>query len=159
MGFNEKYLIETFNELVKVDSTTGKCDEIEKLTLKLLEDLGYDAIKTHKGGLIVDLGGEGNPLVVTAHLDDIGLMVRNINNDGTLKVCPIGGLYPIYSVGENVRVYTRDNEVYTGIITRNPNSIHVSEEELRTTPGDFAKDVRITLAVFRNNLFILKYSL
>ena len=38
-----------------------------------------------------DLGGEGNPLVITAHLDDIGLMVRRINTDGTLNVCPVGG--------------------------------------------------------------------
>ena len=94
---------------------------------------------THKGGLIVDLGGEGNPLVVTAHLDDIGLMVRHINNDGTIKVCTIGGLYPTYSVTENVKIYTRDNKVYTGAIGRHPNSIHVTENELRKEPADFDK--------------------
>ncbi len=145
MGFNENYIIETFLKLVKVDSTTGKCDDIEKLVIKMLEELGYKPYLTHKGGLIVDLGGEGNPLVVTAHLDDIGLMVRHINNDGTLKVCSIGGLYPIYSIGENVRVYTRDGKVYTGIICRNPNSIHVSEDELRKNVGEFDKDIRIVL--------------
>ena len=145
MAFEEKYLINAFNRLVSVDSTTGKCDEIEKLVVNMLDELDYQPLKTHKGGLIVDLGGEGNPLVVTAHLDDIGLMVRHVNNDGTLKVCPIGGLYPVYSVGENVRVYTRDGKVYTGAIGRNPNSIHVSEEELRKTPGEFDKDIRVVL--------------
>ena len=145
MSFNEKYVIDTFTSLVNVDSTTGKCDEIEKLVVKMIEGLGYKPYLTHKGGVIVDLGGEGNPLVVTAHLDDIGLMVRHINSDGTLKVCPIGGLYPIYSIGENVRVYTRDNKVYTGVICRNPNSIHVSEEELRKNVGEFDKDIRVVL--------------
>lgn len=145
MAFNEKYLIESFCRLVNVDSTTGKCDDIEKLVVKMLDELGYKPYLTHKGGVLLDLGGEGNSLVVTAHLDDIGLMVRHINNDGTLKVCPVGGLYPVYSVGENVRVYTRDGKVYTGIICRNPNSIHVSEDELRKNPGEFDKDIRIVI--------------
>ena len=144
-SFNENYTLETFKELVDVDSTTGKCDDIEKLVVKLVEGLGYKACLCQKGGVIVDLGGEGNPLVVTGHLDAIGLMVRHINSDGTLKVVTVGGLYPTYSVTENVRIYTRDGKVYTGQIGRKPNSVHVSEDELRKQPADFAKDVCVVL--------------
>ena len=32
---------------------------------------------------------------------------KEARKDGTLNVCPVGGLYPFYCVGENVRVYTR----------------------------------------------------
>ena len=145
MGFDEKYLIETFYRLVEVDSTTGKCDNIEKLVAKMIKELGYKPQLTHKGGVLVDLGGEGNPLVVTAHLDDIGLMVRHINNDGTLKVCPIGGLYPVYCTGENVRIYTRDEKIYTGTICRTPNSVHVTEDEIRKELGDFTKNIAVVL--------------
>ena len=143
--FDENYTVETFAKFVKVDSTTSKCDDVENLAVNLIEKLGYKAERTHKGGVIVDLGGEGNPLVVTAHMDDIGLMVRHINNDGTLKVVTIGGLYPTYSVAENVRVYTRDGDVFTGVICRKPNSPHVSEDELRKEAGDWTKDVCIVL--------------
>ena len=145
MGFDERCIINSFLRLVKIDSTTGKCDRIEKEMLLMLEEFGYKAEVLHKGGLLVDLGGEGNPLVVTAHLDCIGLMVRHVNNDGTLKVVPIGGLYPVYCVTENVYVYTRDGRAIFGTVCRNPNSIHVSEEELRKTPGEFDKDVCIVL--------------
>lgn len=143
--FDSKYLIDTFLRLVNIDSTTGKCDLIESEVIKMMKELGYNPTLTHKGGILLNLGGEGNPLVVTAHLDDIGLMVRHINNDGTLKVVTIGGLYPTYSVTENVRIYTRDNKVYTGSICRKPNSIHVTEDELRKNVADFAKDVVIVL--------------
>ena len=143
--FDEKYVLDVFEKLVGIDSTTGKCDEIEYAVCKMLDDLGVKYEVTHKGGVIVDLGGEGNPLVVTAHLDDIGLMVRYINDDGTLKVCAIGGLYPFYSVTENVRVYTRDGKVLTGTVCRTPNSIHVTEDELRKTLADFEKNVCIVL--------------
>ena len=143
--FDEKYCVDTFKRLLEVDSTTGQYTEIQKLLSEIVKEEGYSCELTHKGGVIVDLGGEGDPLVITAHVDDIGLMVRHINADGTLNVCSVGGLYPFYCVTENVRVYTRDGQVYTGTVNRTPNSIHVTEEELRNELGDFRKNVCVTL--------------
>ena len=145
MAFNEQYCLETFKRLIDVDSTTGQYEEIQKLICSILDDTGVSYTTVRKGGVIATLGGEGNALCVTAHLDDIGLMVRKINPDGTLNVCPVGGLYPFYCVTENVRVYTRDGRVYTGTICRTPNSIHVTEEELRTVLPDFRTNVCVVL--------------
>lgn len=144
-SFDEKYCLNTFERLLGADSTTGQYEEVEALTCELLDELGYEYERLHKGGVLVDLGGQGDPLVVTAHLDDIGLMVRHINSDGTLNVCPVGGLYPFYCVTENVRVHTRDGRVYTGAVCRIPNSIHVSEEELRDALPDFRTNVCVVL--------------
>jgi len=143
--FDEKYVIDTFKELLEIDSTTGHYNNISKYLINKISDMGYKPMETNKGGIIVDIGGENNALVITAHVDDIGLMVRKINNDGTLNVCPVGGLYPLYSLEENVRIYTRDEKVYTGTIVRTPNSIHVTEEELRTVPSDYRKNVAVQL--------------
>ena len=130
--FDENYCLKTFERLLTADSTTGQYAEVQALLCTMLDELGYSYHVTHKGGVIADLGGEGNALCVTAHLDDIGLMVRHVNADGTLNVCPVGGLYPFYCVTENVRVYTRTGRVLTGTVCRTPNSVHVTEEELRT---------------------------
>ncbi|MBO4848300.1 MAG: M42 family metallopeptidase [Clostridia bacterium] len=144
-NFDEKYCIDVFKRLLEVDSTTGQYEEIQALTVEILNELGYTYELTHKGGVIADLGGEGNALTVSAHLDDIGLMVRHINRDGTLNVCPVGGLYPFYSVTENVRIHTRVGKVFTGCICRTPNSVHVTEEELRNVLPDFRRDVCVVL--------------
>jgi len=143
--FDAQYCLETFRRLAAVDSTTGQYAEIQQLLCTILKELGYSWQSTRKGGVIADLGGEGEALAVTAHLDDIGLMVRHINADGTLNVCPVGGLYPFYCVTENVRVHTRDGKVYTGAVCRTPNSIHVTEEELRTVLPDFRTNVCVVL--------------
>ncbi|MBQ9324198.1 MAG: M42 family metallopeptidase [Clostridia bacterium] len=143
--FEEKYVIDSFRTLLGMDSTTGQFREVQDWIVEEVKRLGFVPQVTHKGGVIVDLGGEGDPLVVTAHLDDIGLMVRKINADGTLNVCNVGGLYPFYCVTENVRVYTADGEVYTGTVCRTPNSVHVTEEELRQSLGDFRKNVCVVL--------------
>lgn len=143
--FDEQYTLDSFRDLLKVDSTTGQYHAIQETTAEMIRELGYDPLYTRKGGILADLGGEGEPLVITAHLDDIGLMVRHVNADGTLNVCPVGGLYPFYCVTENVRVYTGEGKVYTGCVCRKPNSIHVTEEELRNTLGDFRTNVCIVL--------------
>ena len=144
-SFNLDYCLEIFERLLSVDSTTGHYEKIQELAAGIIKEIGYEPIFTHKGGVIADLGGEGDPLVITAHLDDIGLMVRKINADGTLNVCPVGGLYPFYCVTENVRVHTRDGKVFTGSICRTPNSIHVTEEELRNVFPDFRTNVCVLL--------------
>ena len=143
--FDEGYCLEQLQKLLAIDSTTGQFREIQDYVVGEITRLGYRAEVTHKGGVIADLGGEGDALVLTAHLDDIGLMVRKINSDGTLNVCSVGGLYPFYCVTENVRVYTGDGRVVTGTVCRTPNSIHVTEEELRATLGDFRKNVCVVL--------------
>ena len=139
--FQEERCLETFRKLLAIDSTTGQYQAVEAWTAEEIRRMGLQPVRTHKGGVLADLGGEGNPLVITAHLDDIGLMVRHINGDGTLNVCPVGGLYPFYCMAENVRIYTGDGRIYTGTVCRTPNSIHVTEEELRTTPPDFRTNV------------------
>ena len=143
--FDEKYCLNTFERLLSADSTTGQYEEVQAVLCAILDELGYTYECLHKGGVLVDMGGEGDGLVVTAHLDDIGLMVRHVNADGTLDVCPVGGLYPFYCMHENVRVHTREGKVFTGTVCRTPNSIHVTEEELREVAPDFRKNVVVVL--------------
>ena len=145
VDFNEKYCVESLEKLIGIDSTTGQYEEIQRFVCEILDGMGVSYTVTHKGGVIADLGGEGDPLVITAHLDDIGLMVRHVNDDGTLNVCPVGGLYPFYCVTENVRVYTHSGKVYTGCVCRTPNSIHVTEDELCKVLGDFRSNVCVVL--------------
>lgn len=144
-NFDPKYVLDTFKSLLAIDSTTGQFREIQNWVIAEIERLGFPYTVTHKGGVLADLGGEGNALAIAAHLDDIGLMVRHFNADGTLNVCAVGGLYPVYCVGENVRIYTGDGKVITGTVCRTPNSIHVTEEEIRTTIGDFRKNICVVI--------------
>lgn len=49
-----------------------------------------------KGNVVVILGEEqpGVPVAVMAHMDEIALMVTHLEEDGTLRVAPLGGVYP-----------------------------------------------------------------
>ncbi len=143
--FDRDYYLDKFKELLAIDSTTGLYREIQEYIVAECAKLGIDAFECNKGGVIADLGGTGDALCITAHLDDIGLMVRHINADGTLNVCSVGGLHPFNCFAENVRILTRDGKVYTGTVCRTPNSIHVTEEETRGTLLNYRKNVCVVL--------------
>lgn len=139
MGYElneDRYLKELEAELA-IDSVTGQYHELQDYLKKEIEALGFKTSTLHKGGLIVEAGGEGNPLLVTAHGDTIGLMVRHINSDGSLKVYKVGGLYAFHTERENVRIHTRSGKVITGCVQRKNASVHVTEDELRKEVPDF----------------------
>jgi putative aminopeptidase FrvX len=62
--------------------------------------MGYKYETDAKGNLITRLGTSKQPkIVVTAHMDEIAMIVRRIEPDGRLVVGALGGLYP-WKIGE-----------------------------------------------------------
>jgi len=142
---DETFCLDEFKNLLAIDSTTSGCATIQEYIKEEIVSLGFPYQETHKGGVIADLGGEGNTLVVSAHLDDIGLMVRSIKDNGTLMVCEIGGLRPYVAERESVRIYTRDGRVYTGEIQRDRSSIHVNDDDAWTARSDYRKNIEVVI--------------
>ena len=138
-------ILTDLRDLLSVDSTTGFSGPLDQLLLDKCRALGFSPWRLNKGGVRVDLGGEGRPLFITAHGDDIGLMARRILPDGTLEVYNVGGNPPFQTIHENVRVYTRKGRVLTGTVRRRSSSIHIIPQADRNEPLDYAKNVCVTL--------------
>ena len=137
---NEERYLKEFEKELSIDSVTGQYRELQDYLSEEVRKLGFEAHALNKGGIIVEAGGEGNPLLITAHGDTIGLMVRHINSDGTIKVCKVGGLYAYHTERENVRIHTRSGKIYTGCVQRKNASVHVTEDELNKEVADFDKN-------------------
>ncbi|MCR5279891.1 MAG: M42 family metallopeptidase [Lachnospiraceae bacterium] len=142
---NEKRYLKELEKEMSIDSVTGQYHELQDYLEKEAKKLDFKTSTLHKGGLIIEAGGKGNPLLVTAHGDTIGLMVRHINEDGTIKVCKVGGLYAYHTERENVRVHTRDGKIYTGCVQRKNASVHVTEDELDKEVANFDKNSFVVL--------------
>lgn len=144
-NLNEKEFLKEFQNLLAIDSTTGQFREIQNYLVKKIEELGFEAVTTRKGGVIACLGGTGDPLVVTAHVDDIGLMVRHIKPDGTVMICPVGGLSAESVLGENIRLHTRDGKIITGTVQRDRASVHVTPDKYFEKLPDYEENVVVIL--------------
>ncbi len=87
-------------------------------------------------------GRAGGPkLAVVGHIDEIGLHVTHIDDDGYLRVGEVGGWDPIVLVGQRVRLLTRNGSV-AGVIGRKP--IHLLKEDDRKKAPEL-KDLHIDI--------------
>ncbi len=94
--------------------------------------MGYTPEITPKGGLLVCLGGEGEGLLLGAHIDTLGAMVREVKANGALRVAPVGGLQANNTETETVHVYTRAGKVLEGTLQLENASVHVNGEYSKT---------------------------
>ena len=109
----------------------------------------------HYGNAYAEVGPqEGQPIVLQGHLDEIGLMVSHIDDNGFLAVLNIGGWDPQVLVGQRIRLLARGGDVL-GVIGKK--AIHTLEEderkkgskleELWIDTGLSAEDVNAQIAV------------
>ena len=114
--------------LLAIDSPTGFTEKAACWVQDAFSSLGYDARRTAKGGVLVDLGGKDdqNALLLEAHTDTLGGMIAEIKGSGRLRLTNLGGMRPENGETENVRVYARDGRVYEGTLQLINASVHVN---------------------------------
>jgi len=97
---------------------------------KEMEDVADEVRGDVSGNSIATLkGGDGPRVMLAGHIDEIGLMIVHIDDDGFLYVDGIGGWDPQVLVGQRVRLLTKQGEV-PGVIGKKP--IHLMKQEERT---------------------------
>jgi putative aminopeptidase FrvX len=131
------YMLDQLERLLAIDSPTSLIEPIQSYLADEVRALGFTPSLLRKGGVLADLGGHGNGLVVTAHADEIGLIVRSINPDGSIRVSTIGGLHAFMCDQANVRVHTRGGRVITGTLRRKNSSLHLMTSEERNATANF----------------------
>lgn len=122
------YIIEQLKKLTAIDSPSGFTGEVTQYTMEQFKELGFLPYLTNKGCVVCDLGGEGNPLILSAHIDTLGGMVAEIKKNGRLRITNIGGLNANNCETENCRIYTRSGKILEGTLQMNDPSLHVNAE-------------------------------
>ncbi len=122
------YAWEQTESLLAIDSPSGYTAKAAAWVKAAFEALGFAAVLTTKGGVLIDLGGKdaADGLLLEAHADTLGAMVCEIKGNGCLKLTALGGMRPENAEAENVRVYTRSGKVYEGTCQLCNASIHVN---------------------------------
>lgn len=126
------YILEELQKLTAIASPSGFTAHAEEHIIRTLKDMGYEPTQNRKGNVLCEIGGEAHPLVLAAHIDTLGAMVRSIKDNGRIKPTTIGGHQWPTADGENCRVFTRDGRVYTGVVLNTEPSSHVADEPVKT---------------------------
>lgn len=120
------YAWEQTAALLGIDSPTGFTSAAARWVKEAFDALGCPARMTEKGGVLADLGGSGEGLLLEAHADTLGAMVAEVKGTGRLRLTPLGGMNANNGEAENVRIYTRAGTVYEGTVQLCNPSIHVN---------------------------------
>lgn len=117
--------LQLLQELVSVPGPPGQEAEVRAVLEKHLRALKYESTVDAKGNLLVDLGGGEPPrIVVTAHMDEVAMIVRGVHADGSLAVGPMGGLYA-WKLGEGPASILAPGGALNGVLSLG--SIHTDD--------------------------------
>lgn len=120
-------IFETISQLTQINSPSGNAQKAIDYVASYAKKLGYQTEITNKGALIITVKGsnEQQQRCITAHVDTLGAMVKEIKEDGRLALSLIGGFHFNAIEGEYCEIETSNGQTYTGTICMHETSVHV----------------------------------
>ena len=107
-SMNEKFL----NNLLTSISVSGFEEPVQDIVEEEMKECVDEICRDEMQNLICVLNPESDArIMLSAHADEIGLMISNIREDGRLQVIDRGGIVPATYPGRQVRIKTIDGEV------------------------------------------------
>lgn len=132
LNFHQDETLNFLVQLLETPSPTGYHPEAIAFVQNAFEklDMGLEISITRKGALLAKLPGKNSdaPVALTAHIDTLGLMVREIKSDGRLTVSRLGGLLMGGAETENVTVRTYTDQRIRGTLLPINTSVHVNRD-------------------------------
>lgn len=111
------FLFDSISELVFRHSPSGVEHEVDELLEARFEALGVATRMDLSGNMIAKIPGQGGGrLAITAHKDEIGAIVTELQEGGRIKVRKIGGSFP-WIYGEGVVDLLGDHRCVSGILS------------------------------------------
>lgn len=128
---NPDDLVPILQELVYAAGPSGQEDEVRAICLRELGHLCDQVWVDPSGnaiGLIRGTSSSATPVRVMAHMDELAMIVKRVNEDGTLRVHPLGGMWPA-NYGQGPVEILADSEPLPGVLSIGP--MHTTAESAR----------------------------
>ncbi len=127
-------------ELTETSGVPGYEDRIREVVRRELEP-EVDELRSDGMGNVVGTieGSSDASVVVAAHMDEIGFMVRHVTEEGFVQVDALGGFDARVLKAQRVTIHTDDEDI-TGLIGSVPPHT-LDEEQLESKPE--VKDIHI----------------
>lgn len=131
-------ILQIMKDILNIPSPTGYNIEILRYLKNILDENGMEYTEINKGGIVVTLKGEDskNAKLVSAHLDTLGGMVKEIKSNGRISISKIGGYMMNTYEGENCVVIKNDGIKLSGTLQTMKPSVHIDGDEAHKLKRD-----------------------
>jgi tetrahedral aminopeptidase len=120
---------ELFKNLVTTPGISGREERIRGVVHREIEPLVDEVRIDRMGNIIAIRSGSGPRVMLCAHMDAIGFLVRHIDDEGFLRISRVGGFDPRVLVMQRALVQGKEDLI--GIISPMEKPIHLLDEEDR----------------------------
>ena len=135
-AINQDYLVDFLVRLLNTPSPTGFTEAAVAFVEKELSQFTQlELSRTRKGALVAKWVGRDDsaPIALTAHVDTLGAMVKDIKPNGRLQLSRIGGLVLNGVETEGCWVHTSKGERIRGSYMLNMSAAHVYAAKVNET--------------------------
>ena len=141
MDSTEKLL----KELTEARATVGHEDEVRRIMAARLGRLGevrFDGL----GSVLCELRGSADRprVMLAAHMDEIGFLVKHVTKGGFLRLYPLGGWMPPVLSGQRMAVQTAGGDVPAVIGSRPPHGVPREERHIGPKLAELYADIGAT---------------
>ena len=148
LNINVDQMIEFLVGLLNTPSPTGYHVEAINYAQQAFEALaiaGTQFTITRKGSLLIRLPGlaADAPIALTAHVDTLGFMVKEIKSSGRLALTSLGGILWPAVESEGVTIRTHEDRRIRGSIVAENTSVHVNNKIATTERKADTMEVRL----------------
>lgn len=119
----------TLQELTMLDGVSGEEEAVRAAIRKEITPF-CDSVEEDKAGNLIAFkrGRIPKKLMMTAHMDEVGFIIKGITDEGYLKFAPVGGIDGRVLLGQRVRVGEKKVPGVIGI-----KAVHMTTPEERKT--------------------------
>ncbi|WP_066288574.1 M42 family metallopeptidase [Bacillus sp. FJAT-29937] len=142
---NTDEIFQLISKLVSIPSPSGNTNDVITFVESYLKELKVETKRNRKGGLIAMIGGQDDTKhrMLTAHVDTLGAIVKEIKPSGRLKLDLIGGFKYNSIEGEYCEIETASGKKYTGTILMHQTSVHVYKDAGKAERNQDNMEVRL----------------
>ncbi|WP_376788588.1 M42 family metallopeptidase [Thermoflexus sp.] len=131
--------------LTEAHGVPGYETEIREVMRRLLEGVG-EVEQDNIGSLICRQGENGPRVMLAAHMDEIGFMVKHITPEGFIRFTPLGGWFDQVLLGQRVVIKTHKGDVIGVIGAKPPHLLPPDERKKVVEKKDMYIDIGATSA-------------
>lgn len=145
-SIDSETLVSFLTRLLNTPSPTGFTEQAIGLCEETFAAFPVSLARTRKGALLATWTGRkaDAPRGLTAHVDTLGAMVKEIKPNGRLKLTKIGGFAWNTVEGEGVTIFTRTGQTVRGALLLAKSSSHVHGAQVNDAKrDDDAMEVRL----------------
>jgi putative aminopeptidase FrvX len=136
---NQEYFLDFLVKLLNIPSPTGFAGPAIAFVEKELSQFSQlQLMRTRKGALIAKWEVESDllPIALTAHVDTLGAVVKEIKPSGRLRLSRVGGVeWPTVET-EGVWIFASNGEKIRGSVLCDTASGHIYGQDMKQTPRD-----------------------